>query len=132
MTLTNAKHERFCIEYVVDHNGTQAAIRAGYSERSARSQASDLLTKPDIKERIAELDSAVAGAVIDEAEDVLRDALATYRAAMTAGQFSAAVSALGLRAKRHRDFSDKQETKHSGRVDLSHLTVDDLKALLDG
>ena len=45
---------RFVTEYCVDYNGTQAAIRAGYSERSAGQQASALLKKPNIKAAIAE------------------------------------------------------------------------------
>jgi phage terminase small subunit len=39
----------FALEYLLDRNGTQAAIRAGYSEKTARSQASDLLTIPNIQ-----------------------------------------------------------------------------------
>lgn len=46
------KHQRFVTEYLLDQNGTQAAIRAGYSKKTARVQASDLLTKPDIKAAI--------------------------------------------------------------------------------
>lgn len=53
--LDNKRHERFCQEYVVDYNGTQAAIRAGYKEKSARSQASELLTNPNILSRVREL-----------------------------------------------------------------------------
>ncbi|MDD4906000.1 MAG: terminase small subunit [Methylobacter tundripaludum] len=54
----NNKQEAFVNEYLKDHNGTQAAIRAGYSKRSARAEACRLLTKDDIsaaiKARIAE------------------------------------------------------------------------------
>ncbi len=39
-----ARQEAFIREYLVDHNGQQAAIRAGYGVRSARSAASRLLT----------------------------------------------------------------------------------------
>lgn len=42
------KQQRFVDEYLVDLNATQAAIRCGYSVRTARSQGSELLTKPDI------------------------------------------------------------------------------------
>ena len=45
--LTN-KQRRFCEEYVIDWNGTRAAIAAGYSEKSAREQASQNLTKLNI------------------------------------------------------------------------------------
>lgn len=59
MALTD-KQERFCLEYVIDYNATQAAIRSGYSEESARQQASRLLTKDDIKARVIELSNATA------------------------------------------------------------------------
>ncbi|MDR1842312.1 MAG: terminase small subunit [Citrobacter amalonaticus] len=49
------KWERFCREYLLDLNGTQAAIRTGYSAKTANAQAGRLLSNPKIKERIAEL-----------------------------------------------------------------------------
>lgn len=49
------KQELFCQEYIKDFNGTQAAIRAGYSDKSAHDIASENLRKPDIEERIKEL-----------------------------------------------------------------------------
>ncbi|MFA7254020.1 MAG: terminase small subunit [Patescibacteria group bacterium] len=48
----NNKQEAFVNEYIKDHNGTQAAIRAGYSKHSARAEACKLLTKVDISEAI--------------------------------------------------------------------------------
>jgi phage terminase small subunit len=53
-TLT-AKEERFCYEYCIDLNATQAAIRAGYSKRTARSIGCENLTKPDIQARIRKM-----------------------------------------------------------------------------
>lgn len=50
-----AKMVKFCQEYCIDLNATQAAIRAGYSEDTARNIASENLTKPDIQNYIAEL-----------------------------------------------------------------------------
>lgn len=47
------KQESFCQEFVVDNNATQAAIRAGYSEKSARAMACENLTKPNIQAQIA-------------------------------------------------------------------------------
>ncbi|WP_138751814.1 terminase small subunit [Paenibacillus sinopodophylli] len=46
------KHKIFVEEYLVDLNGTQAAIRAGYSERTANEQASQLLAKLSIQAAI--------------------------------------------------------------------------------
>lgn len=53
--LENAQYERFAREYVVDYNGTQAVIRAGYSEKSAASQASRLLRNDKVLARVREL-----------------------------------------------------------------------------
>ena len=53
--LANLKHETFCQEYIVDYNGTQAAIRAGYSKKTAGVQASKLLKNANILARIREL-----------------------------------------------------------------------------
>ena len=49
------KQKRFCEEYLIDFNATQAAIRAGYSEKTANRIASENLSKPDIQKYIAEL-----------------------------------------------------------------------------
>ncbi|MFW5410774.1 terminase small subunit [Pectobacterium brasiliense] len=49
------KQELFAREFVVDLNATQAVIRAGFSERSARNQAHRLMTNDDVLARIAEL-----------------------------------------------------------------------------
>lgn len=46
--LTN-KQKRFCEEYVVDWNGTRAAIAAGYSIKTAKAIANENLTKPNVK-----------------------------------------------------------------------------------
>ena len=45
----NEKQRRFAHEYLKDQNATQAAIRAGYSEKTAGSQGHDLLKKPEIR-----------------------------------------------------------------------------------
>ena len=50
----NDKQRMFVVEYLTDLNATQAAIRAGYSERTAGSQAHDLLKKPEIQAAITE------------------------------------------------------------------------------
>ena len=52
MSLT-AKQKRFCDEYLIDLNATQAAIRAGYSEKTAYRTGADNLRKPQIEEYIA-------------------------------------------------------------------------------
>ena len=48
------KQQRFIYEYLIDLNATQAAIRAGYSVKTAREQASQNLTKLNIQQAISE------------------------------------------------------------------------------
>ena len=71
MALTD-KQEMFCREYLVDLNATQAAIRAGYSDKTARSVGNENLTKPNIEKRIQELMSRRSEQLKVDAEYVLR------------------------------------------------------------
>ena len=71
MALTD-KQDMFCREYLIDLNATQAAIRAGYSEKTARALGSENLTKPDIQNRIAELKAVRNEEVSINAAYVLR------------------------------------------------------------
>lgn len=48
-----AKQDRFCDEYLIDCNATQAAIRSGYSEATAAEIGYENLRKPQIQQRIA-------------------------------------------------------------------------------
>lgn len=51
----NLKRLKFCQEYVVDFNGTQACIRAGYSKKTAGTQAEQLLKILEVKAKVKEL-----------------------------------------------------------------------------
>lgn len=54
------KEDRFCYEYCIDFNATQAAIRAGYSEKTARAIGYENLTKPRIQRKISAMKSNLA------------------------------------------------------------------------
>jgi phage terminase small subunit len=49
----NPKQQRFVAEYLIDLNATQAAIRAGYSKKTAKAQGSRLLTHVDVAAAVA-------------------------------------------------------------------------------
>lgn len=68
----NAKQRRFAMEYVIDLNATQAAIRAGYAETSAESQGSRLLTNDKVKELIAELNEEKEDSLIADQIEVMK------------------------------------------------------------
>ncbi len=50
----NHRQERFCVEYLIDMNATQAALRAGYAKKTAQHQASRLLGNVGISRRLRE------------------------------------------------------------------------------
>jgi phage terminase small subunit len=70
MALTD-KQRRFVAEYLIDLNATQAAIRAGYSEATARQMGAENLSKPDIANAIAERSKGTAKKLDITAEKVL-------------------------------------------------------------
>jgi hypothetical protein len=102
----SAREERFASEYVVDLHGTNAAIRAGYAERSAHVQASRLLKRDKVQARIAELQAQRAKRLEVTVESMLRDLDELCSAAVKAGQFGPAVRAKELAGKLYGMFKD--------------------------
>lgn len=68
------RQERFVQEYLVDLNATQAAIRAGYSEKSARQMGAENLSKPSIQAAIAQAQQERAERTGITADRALREA----------------------------------------------------------
>ena len=73
----SAKRQRFVDEYCIDFNGTQAAIRAGYSPNSANMQAARLLANDNVRKaldekrlEIAEISKLKTSDVIDELKKI--------------------------------------------------------------
>ena len=69
--MLSLKQKKFCEEYVITGNATEAAKKAGYSEKTARSQGAENLTKPDIQKYIKELTNASQTVRIASGEEVL-------------------------------------------------------------
>lgn len=82
MAKLSDKQEMFCKEYLIDLNATQAAIRAGYSEKTARQMASNQLSKVYIQERIAALSEARNKRVQIDADYVLTQAVKLHERCM--------------------------------------------------
>ena len=72
MSLT-AKQKRFCDEYLIDLNATQAAIRAGYSEKTAYRTGADNLRKPQIEEYIAKRQTELSRSTEITQERVIKE-----------------------------------------------------------
>lgn len=73
------KQKRFCDEYLIDLNGTQAAIRAGYSKKTANEQGSRLLTNVNVKEYIEQRMAEKEKTLIADQDEVLRYLTAVLR-----------------------------------------------------
>lgn len=130
MSQLTDKQQRFVEEYLVDFNAKQAAIRAGYSPRSAESQGSRLLSNRKvsraIEERMAELSRRTGVtaerivrelariAFLDPTEladmddaTIRDDATADDRAAIAAVKVKRFVSGDGESVEREIRFADK-------------------------
>ena len=114
------KQKRFCDEYLVDYNATQAAVRAGYSVKSAYSIGEENLRKPELKtyidERLEQLRSAktaTAAEVMEFLTEVMRDENEGSGSRLKAAE---------LLGKRFGLFTDKVAVSGSGVVQI----VDDI------
>jgi len=79
MGVLTPKQERFCAEYLVDYNATQAAIRAGYSKKTAKQIGQENLTKPDLAEYIKKRMDEKEKALIADQDEVLKYLSAVMR-----------------------------------------------------
>lgn len=86
--MTN-KQKRFADEYLIDCNATQAAIRAGYSEKTARQIGQENLSKPDIKKYIDEQLEKMQSDSVASAEEVMQ-----YLTSVVRGQSTSSVLSL--------------------------------------
>jgi phage terminase small subunit len=92
--LEKEKHEAFCQTYVISRNATKSAQAAGYSENSAYNQGYMLLKRPEIKDRIAELEGEVTTDV-----DVIAELEKQYEQAKINNNGQTALKALELLAR---------------------------------
>lgn len=65
------KQRKFCDEYLIDCNGTQAAIRAGYSKKTAYSQGERLLKNVEVKNYIQEQLNKISSEKTADAKEVI-------------------------------------------------------------
>lgn len=77
------KQEMFCREYLIDLNATQAAIRAGYSKKSADVIGIENLGKPSIQNRLSELNKERLRKVEIDAQWVLEQAVDIHKECRT-------------------------------------------------
>lgn len=170
MTKLTAKERAFIEYYLTCWNGAEAARLAGYSERTAKEQASRLLTKVNVQEaiqaRLAELKMS-ADEVLTRLTDHARSSMKPFIRRSASGDLRGfdlsddkplhlihkvslttrtmkddvteekvalelydAQAALALLGKHHKLFTEKIE--HSGTVNVSELSDDELRAIVEG
>jgi phage terminase small subunit len=105
----NPKQQAFVREYLVDLNATQAAIRVGYSAKTAKQQGSRLLTVVDVAKAIA---AATERATKDNDITVSEIVEGLTSEARGADSASARVQAWGLLGKYKKMFVERLE--HAG------------------
>lgn len=121
------KQQRFVAEYLIDGNGTQAAIRAGYAEGSAKVTASRLLTKANIAAAVEAKRARIADRLEITAAGLVRDVAEIGKEARGEGAFPAALKAcemLGKSLGKANPFTDTinvNATVDNKPVDLPEL-----------
>jgi len=115
------KQQRFVSEYLIDSNATQAAIRAGYSEKTAQQTGSRLLLNVVIQAAIKAGQKKIAKRNDLTVDDLVRELEEARIAALTAEspQSSAAVAATMGKAKMLGLIIDKTENKHEGDISIN-------------
>lgn len=79
VTRLTAKQQRFCDEYLIDLNATQAAIRAGYAKKTAHQIGYANLSKPAIDEYIKQRMAEKESELIADQDEVLKYLTAVMR-----------------------------------------------------
>ena len=118
-----AKQQRFCDEYLIDLNATQAAIRAGYSEKTAKQIANENLTKPDIKNYIQERMEQKEKELIADQNEVMK-----YLTAVMRGQTKAHVLArddIGAERVIQKPPDEKERLKAAELLGKAHTLFTD-------
>ncbi|HFG0462694.1 TPA: terminase small subunit [Streptococcus pyogenes] len=136
------KQKRFADEYIISANATAAAIKAGYSKKTARSIDQENLTKPDIKAYIDERLEKLESEKIATQEEVLQYLTSIMRGdqqektLISVGEFGQKIvdidvgakdriKAAELLGKRYRLFTDKVEMDVSSDVTINVGEWDD-------
>ena len=99
MSKLTGKQESFCQHYIVDLNATQAAIRAGYSKKTASEIGFENLRKPQLQLRIAQLQKKRQEEVKISQEMVIKNIVEDRASAINVDQYSVAMKGNELLGK---------------------------------
>ena len=120
------KQKMFCQEYLIDLNSAQACIRAGYSERTARTIGSKLLTKVDIQKEINRLKAIREKKVELTAEKVLKDIERVRDKAEGSEQYNVSLKASELQGKHLAMFTEKHQVDGEIKMPVVNINLADV------
>ena len=127
-----AKQQAFVAEFLVDLNATQAAIRAGYSVKTAYAIGEENLKKPEIAHAIAQAQAERAEKTQRTALDVLKDIQDVSKEARDGGDLKTALKGYELEGKHLGMFTEKHEHtgKNGGPIPVEHNVSAAVAAML--
>ena len=128
------KQQRFVEEYLIDLNATQAAIRAGYSQKTAHSIGHENLSKPEIAAALQEAQEKRSESVGIDAEWILREAEDLYRECRETKDLRTAKGTLELAGKHVgvNAFKDTHDHRHSGTMQIVSGIKDGVNSIEGG
>lgn len=126
------KQQFFVQEYLKDFNATQAAIRAGYSKKTAGAIGAENLTKPEIQEALQKAMSERTSTLV--ADRQARQEFWTRTMYDETEDTKQRLRASELLGKSEGDFTERQKIKadvNTHDYDLTKLTEEELLQLRD-
>lgn len=125
------KQQRFVDEYLISGNATQAAIKAGYSKRSAQQTGAENLLKPVIKAELDRRNAEIKSAKTADMQEVMEYLASVMRGEQTESVATAKgiydnvpvsakdrIKAAELIGKRHAAWTDKKEISGNMNIDI--------------
>lgn len=128
MAKLTPKQQRFVDEYLIDLNATQAAIRAGYSLKTAEQQGFQLLKKTSVSEAIEQSQQERQKRTLVTQDDVIRGLLTEAEWQGEGSSHSARVSAWAHLGKHLNMFTDKIDHTSSDGSMSPNLKIEFINA----
>ena len=125
------KQQRFVDEYIISGNATQAAIKAGYSKKTAKQMGTENLAKPNIKAELDRRNAEIKSAKTADMQEVMEYLASVMRGEQTESVATAKgiydnvpvsakdrIKAAELIGKRHGAWTDKKEISGNMNIDI--------------
>jgi phage terminase small subunit len=119
------KQDMFVKEYLIDLNATKAAIRAGYSEKTAHVIANQLLNKTLVSDAIKKARQEQSKRTLITADDVIQSIIDIRQMAINSDKLSDALKANELLGKHLVLFTDKLQSEVQVKIKELPAKIDE-------